>query len=80
MKIAIAGAGYVGLSNSMLLAQKHEVVVFDIDSAKIEKLKNNISPLIDAEIEIFLANKDLSFTATTDKELAYKKADFVIIK
>jgi len=79
MKIAIAGAGYVGLSNSMLFAQNHEVVVFDIDSAKIEKLKNNISPLIDAEIEIFLANKDLNFTATTDKELAYKEADFIII-
>ena len=79
MKIAIAGAGYVGLSNSMLLAQSHEVVVFDIDSAKIEKLNNNISPIIDAEIEDLLINKDLNFTATTDKELAYKDADFVII-
>ncbi len=79
MKIAIAGAGYVGLSNAVLLAQNHEVVVFDIDSAKVEKLNNNISPIIDVEIEDFLVNKDLNFTATTDKELAYKEADFVII-
>jgi len=79
MKIAIAGAGYVGLANSMLLAQNHEVVIFDINVARIEKLNNNISPIIDAEIENFLANKDLNFTATTDKELAYKDADFIII-
>ena len=79
MKIAIAGAGYVGLSNSMLLAQNHEVFVFDINAKKIEKLNNNISPIVDAEIEDFLVNKDLNFTATTDKELAYKDADFVII-
>jgi UDPglucose 6-dehydrogenase len=79
MKIAIAGAGYVGLSNSMLLAQNHEVFVFDINAEKIEKLNNNISPIVDAEIEDFLVNRDLNFTATTDKELAYKDADFVII-
>lgn len=79
MKIAIAGAGYVGLSNSMLLAQNHEVVVFDTNTTKVEKLNKKISPIIDAEIEDFLVNKDLNFTATTDKELAYKDADFVII-
>ncbi len=79
MKITIAGAGYVGLSNVFLFAQNHEVVVFDIDSAKIEKLNKKISPIIDDEIEDFLVNKDLNFTATTDKELAYKDADFVII-
>ena len=79
MKIAIAGAGYVGLSNSMLLAQNHEVVIFDINSAKIKKLNKNISPIVDSEIEDFLVNKDLNFTATKDKALAYKGADFVII-
>jgi len=79
MKIAIAGAGYVGLSNSMLLAQNHEVVIFDTNTTKIEKLNKKISPIMDAEIEDFLVNKDLNFTATTDKELAYKDADFVII-
>ena len=79
MKIAIAGAGYVGLSNSMLLAQNHEVVVFDINAEKIDKLNNNISPIVDAEIEDFLVNKDLNFTATIDKELACNDADFVII-
>ena len=79
MKIAIAGAGYVGLSNSMLLAQNHEVVVFDIDNTKIEKLNNNISPISDAEVEDFLVNKELNFTASTNKAIAYKNADFVII-
>jgi UDPglucose 6-dehydrogenase len=79
MKIAIAGAGYVGLSNSMLLAQNHEVVLFDINDSKIEQLNNKISPIADVEIEDFLVNKDLNFIATVDKELAYKDADFVII-
>jgi len=79
MKIAIAGAGYVGLSSAMLLAQNHEVVIFDINAEKIKKLNNNVSPIVDAEIEDFLINKDLNFTATTDKELAYKDATFVII-
>ena len=79
MKIAIAGTGYVGLSNAMLLAQKHEVVAFDVVPEKIELLKNKISPIVDNEIEDFLANKDLNFQATLDKELAYKNADFVII-
>jgi UDPglucose 6-dehydrogenase len=79
MKIAVAGAGYVGLSCSMLLAQNFEVVVFDIDQLKINKLVNRISPIVDAEIEEFLENKELNFSATFDKNLAYKNADFVII-
>ena len=79
MKIAIVGAGYVGLSNAMLLSQNHEVVVLDMIPEKIEQLNNKVSPIVDAEIEDFLVNKDLDFTATLDKGLAYKNADFVII-
>lgn len=79
MKIAIAGTGYVGLSNAMLLAQHNEVVAVDIMAEKIELLNNKQSPIADVEIEDFLSNNELNFTATLDKELAYNGADYVII-
>ncbi|HCG6789364.1 TPA: nucleotide sugar dehydrogenase [Vibrio parahaemolyticus] len=79
MKIAVAGTGYVGLSNAMLLAQNHEVVALDIISEKVELLNNKQSPIVDAEIEGFLANKQLNFVATTDRELAYRGAQYVVI-
>ncbi|BBM65842.1 UDP-glucose 6-dehydrogenase [Vibrio alfacsensis] len=79
MKIAVAGTGYVGLSNAMLLAQNHEVVAVDIIPEKVELLNNKQSPIVDAEIEHFLANKSLNFVATTDKELAYLNAGYVVI-
>lgn len=79
LKIAVAGTGYVGLSNAMLLAQHHHVVAVDIVSWKVELLNNRQSPIEDKEISEFLTNKELNFTATLDKELAYKDADFVII-
>ena len=78
-KIAVAGTGYVGLSNSVLLAQHNEVIAVDLVAEKIELLNQKISPIADVEIEDFLKNKTLNFTATLDKELAYKNAQFVII-
>ena len=79
MKVAIAGTGYVGLSNAMLLAQYNEVVAVDVVVEKVDLLNKNLSPIVDAEISDFLSNKTLSFSATLDKQLAYKGADFVII-
>ena len=79
MKITVVGTGYVGLSNAVLLAQHHEVVALDIVEQKITLLNQKISPIEDKEIVDFLAHKELNFTATLDKEMAYKNADFVVV-
>ena len=79
MKIAIAGTGYVGLSNAVLLAQHNEVVAFDIVAEKIEMLNRKVSPIVDAEIQDYLENKPLMLRATIDKNDAYIGADYVVI-
>ena len=79
MKIAVAGTGYVGLSNAVLLAQNNTVVALDIDADKVEKIQRRISPIEDEMIQDYLANKPLALTATTDKAIAFEGADFVVV-
>ena len=79
MKIAVAGTGYVGLSNAVLLSQKNEVIAYDIIPEKINLLKNKKSPIVDKEIQEYLSTKDLNLTATTDYKKAFTEADFVIV-
>ena len=79
MKIAVAGTGYVGLSNAILLSQHHEVIALDIIPERIKQLNNKISPLEDSDIENFLKNKQLNLNATLDEELAFEHAEFVIV-
>ncbi|BDM62828.1 UDP-glucose 6-dehydrogenase [Shewanella sp. NFH-SH190041] len=79
MKIAIAGTGYVGLSNAVLLSQHNEVIAVDVIQEKVDLINDKISPIADTEIESFLAQKNLNLFATLDAEFAYKDADFVII-
>lgn len=79
LKIAVAGTGYVGMSNAVLLAQHHEVVAIDINPERVATINRRQSPIIDAEIEDFLKNRSLNLKATLDKREAYTSADFVVI-
>ena len=79
MKITVAGAGYVGLSNAILLAQKNEVLALDINQEKVDMINNKKSPIIDKEIEDYLKTKELNLKATTDMYKAFKDAEFVVI-
>ena len=78
-KITVVGSGYVGMSLAVLLSQNNEVTVLDINSARVDKINNKLSTVADAEIELFLSEKELSITATTDKKIAYEGASFVIV-
>ncbi len=79
MKIVVVGTGYVGLSNAILFAQKHEVTAIDIDENKIELINNRKSPILDSYIQEYLSNHNLNLVATTEYEKAYENADFIII-
>ncbi|PTL37775.1 nucleotide sugar dehydrogenase [Alkalicoccus saliphilus] len=79
MKITIAGTGYVGLSNAVLLAQHNDVTALDIDQEKVDLINKGMSPIVDPELEEYLAVKKLHLTATTDVEKAYGEADYVVI-
>ena len=78
-KIAVVGTGYVGLSNAVLLAQHHEVVALDIDERRVRMVNERVSPIVDAELEDYLANRPLNLRATTTPEDAYAGAEFVVV-
>ena len=78
MKIVVAGIGYVGLSNAVLLAQNHDVTLVDISQERVDLINARRCPIVDPELENFLANKDLSLSATIDIS-AYSDADFIIV-
>ncbi|MGQ3099504.1 MAG: nucleotide sugar dehydrogenase [Sphingopyxis solisilvae] len=78
-KIAVVGTGYVGISNAVLLAQRNHVVALDIDARKVEQINAKCSPIVDPEIEDYLATRPLDLVATTDKLVAYQDADFVVV-
>lgn len=79
MRITIVGTGYVGLSNAVLLSQHNDVVALDIDEQKVDLINQKISPIVDAEITEFLQSKKLNLLATTDKQLAYQNAEYVVV-
>src|SRR5699024_7992824 len=79
MKVTIAGTGYVGLSNAVLLAQHNEVTALDVIQEKVDLINNKKSPIVDTEITEYLQTKDLNLTATTDYKEAFKDAEYVII-
>ncbi len=79
MKIAVIGLGYVGLSNAVILAQHHDVTAVDIDTSRVESVNAHRSPIVDAELEDYLAHRDLRLRATTDAASAYSGADYVIV-
>lgn len=79
MKIAIVGTGYVGLSNAVILAQRHQVVALDIDPARVDQVNDRVSPIEDPELEDYLRNRPLDLKATLDHRLAYAGADFVVV-
>ena len=79
MKIVVVGTGYVGLSNAVILAQHHDVTAVDINHARVEQINRRVSPIVDPELEDYMARVPLSLTATTDGPSAYRDAEFVVI-
>ena len=79
MKITVAGLGYVGLSNAVLLAQRYEVTAFDINPSRVESVRRKISPINDADIQRFLQEETLNLSSTTDADAAFTNADLVIV-